>query len=64
MREITPAKSRCVLGACPRVYVDDEGSAFVVGTAVAADHRMSNLHLGAGEAIVRLPEEILRNLQP
>lgn len=49
--------SGCDNGTCPAVYGSDHGTAVVQGIPVAAD--VEGLTLGAGEAAVELPSEIV-----
>jgi hypothetical protein len=62
--EITPASKRCIVGACPAVFKNEQGQLIVIGRMLTADEANSSLggRIGDGEIAIEISPEFFSNL--
>jgi hypothetical protein len=60
LKELTPIKMRCGLGACPAIFQDEQGNFVLIGEQVP--DLVDASRVGKGETVIKVPRELLASL--
>jgi hypothetical protein len=63
LKEITPVRMRCMIGACPAIFETADGRHVIIGKIVSADDvhfgETLNGRIGPGEIAIEVPSDLI-----
>ena len=61
--ELTPKENQCVIGGCPSVFGDETDNYYIIGKVVDAKSLGLEKKVGKGEVLIKVPKELIDNLE-